>query len=66
MEYLKAAAVTMQLEYADAANVNMQLQTQVVRRRKGGREEWGQNLLKKRDKREEERGQIAGRLLDLG
>ena len=33
--------VTMQLDCADAANVNMQMQAQAVRKRKGGREEWG-------------------------
>ena len=42
MDYLKAVAITKQLECADAANVNMLMQTQAVRRRKGGREEWGQ------------------------
>ena len=42
MEYLKAAAATMQLECAHAANGNMQMQTRAVCRRKWGREEWGQ------------------------
>ena len=56
MEYLKAAAVAMQLECADAAYVNMQMQTQAVRRRKGGREEWGQ---KSYQVKREERGRGA-------
>ena len=30
MEYLKAVAITMQLECADAANVSMQMQTRAV------------------------------------
>ena len=42
MECLKAVAVTMQLACADAADVNMQMQTRTVQRRKGGWEERGQ------------------------
>ena len=74
MEYLKAVAVTMQLACADAANVNMQMQTRAVRRRKGGREEWGQKFYQvqrgERKKKEQviveqDEGQRAGGVLDI-